>query len=118
MTPAVPSSRGPLRITPTTRGPKAQAAERNTGSMAGRSPCSFGPWRTCTPAAGQGKMPIRGCDGDASRLYSAAILGVGHRQGPGPGEDAGQIAEAGRRGVLHDEHRHRQVGGESLNETL
>jgi hypothetical protein len=113
MSPALPASRRPLRITPTTHGSKALAAERNRGSMAVRSPCSFGPWRTCTRLPAKVEMPIRGWDGDASRLHSVAALGVGHRRGPGPGEVAGQIAGAGGREVLHDEHRRRQVGGES-----
>ena len=41
--PAVPSSSAPERTTPTTRGPKASAAERKSGSTAGRVRFSRGP---------------------------------------------------------------------------
>ncbi|MNT18456.1 hypothetical protein D3C72_1536680 [compost metagenome] len=41
--PAAPSSRWPVRTTPTTRCPYCSAAERNSGSAAGRVKFSFGP---------------------------------------------------------------------------
>ena len=46
--PAVPSSSWPVSTTPTTAGPYASAAERNSGSIAGRARFSCGPWDSRT----------------------------------------------------------------------
>src|SRR5882724_6231824 len=113
MSPAVPSSSRPLRITPTTRratGAGRRAEQRVDG---GPQPMLFRPMAHLDPAVGQGHMGIWGLDEDAPRLNGVPVLGVGHRQGTDPGEDPGPIPVTGGREVLHDKDRRRQVGGQA-----
>ena len=69
--PAVPSSRLPVRMTPIAAGPYTWAADRNSGSIAGRKRFSRGPFVTRTRPGSTTQMTVGRRDVDASRLAAA-----------------------------------------------
>ena len=111
--PAVPSSSAPERITPMTRGPKASAAERKSGSTAGTRPVLA--WTTdeakhslvAVPAGRAGACRAR--RRRSSRAPAAGPASPGRPGAAGALEHPGEMAVRVRPQVDDDAHGRRQI---------
>lgn len=91
-------------MTPIARGPKIRAAERNSGSIAGRKRFS--------------RMPVGRRYVDAPVFYRHAIARMHGAERTGAGQNFRQYAVVRRGNMEHDEDRRRQARGQILNDGL
>ena len=100
-----------MRTTPITRVVQLAAAERNSGSIAGREPFSRGPRRTWTWFAAHEQVAIRRRDVHVTAHVLLPLRGLKHRQRAGGAQGPDEQVGIGRPSVNDDEERGRQVSG-------
>src|ERR1043166_3201606 len=117
LSPYVPSLNAPDSTTPTTRGPNACAAVRNSGSIAGLNPFSRGPWVTHS-RRGEEHVVVRPRDVNVAAHDWIAVAGQCHGHVRSASKDVRQDPAAFSPCVENDEDRRIDRGREKLNDGL